>query len=222
MGDETTSSKPGPRLVQPDDDVAIKKPEEEFDLERFRAKRDPSIGSVATLLTALPHHPIAQAKDFVRLHSDQSAYWSPELCFVSVPVKGMKRDTLHIIDEEVAVRMLPGATILRFKLALASKPHDVFFLCQVPTENLDNSWNFTNVTACETAITSWVKATSRRAENVDGYLINHALSPKAFPDPKWPKQSLNELIKVTFAGRIITTDNHPGILRLLGDVQDVT
>src|SRR5215813_677028 len=124
MAPPPNPSKPGPRLVQPDEDIAIKK-SEEFSLERFRSKRDPSIGGVETLLTALP------------------------------------------------------------------------------TQNLDNAWNFTNVTACETAIHSWVKATSRRAENVDGYLINHAQSPKAFPEPKWPKQSLNELIKVTFAGRMI-------------------
>src|SRR5215471_12530277 len=89
MSSSDNPSKPGPRLVTPDTDVAIPKPPEEFSLERFRSKRDPSIGSVETLLTALPHHPIAQAKDFVRLHPDP-AYWSPELCFVSVPVKGMK------------------------------------------------------------------------------------------------------------------------------------
>jgi hypothetical protein len=133
----------------------------------------------------------------------------------------MKRDTIHIISEEIAVRKLPSGTLRRFKLALASKPHDAFFLCHVPTQNLDNVWNFTNVTACETAIGSWVKATSRRAENIDGYLINHAENPKAFPEPKWPKQSLNELITVTFAGRMIDSDNHPGLLRLLGDVQDL-
>jgi hypothetical protein len=222
MAPTDPTGKPGPRLVQPgDSDVAIEKPEE-FSLERFRVKRDPSIGGVATLLTALPHHPIAQAKDFVRVHPNRETHWSPELCFVSVPIKGMKRDTLHIIDEELALQWLPGATILRFRLALASKPHDVFFLCHVPTQNLDNTWNFTNVTACETAMTSWVKATSRRVENVDGYLIKHALSPKAFPDPKWPKQSLNELIKVTFTDRFITADNHPGLLRLLGNVQAIT
>src|SRR5262249_4638358 len=148
----------------------------------------------------------AQAKDFVRLHPDQENYWSHELYFVAVPIKGMKRDTLHIISEEIAVRKLPGGTIQRFRLALATKPHNVFFLCHVPTQNLDNPWNFTNITACETAIQSWVKATSRRAENVDGYLINHALSPKAFPEPKWPKQSLPELIEATFAGRMIEND----------------
>jgi hypothetical protein len=220
MSTPDNPSKPGPRLVI-DADVAIPKPDPAARLEKFRVTRDPSIGSVETLLTALPHHPIAQAKDFVRLHSNQESHWSAEFCFVSVPIRGMKRDTLHIISEEIALRKLPGADILRFKLALACKPHDVFFLCHVPTRNLDNSWNFTNVTACETAMSSWVKATSRRVENIDGYLINHALSPKAFPEPKWPKQSLAELIEATFAGRMIEKDNHPALLRLLGDVQDL-
>ena len=38
----------------------------------------------------------------MRLHPDEDAYWSPELCFVNVPIKGQKRDTLHLIDEELA------------------------------------------------------------------------------------------------------------------------
>jgi hypothetical protein len=79
-----------------------------------------------------------------------------------------------------------------------------------------------NVSACETAIGSWVKATSRRAEGVDAYLVSYAQSPKAFPDPKWPKQTLTELIEVTFAGRMITTNDHPALLRLLGDVQQIS
>jgi hypothetical protein len=31
------------------------------------------------------------------------------------------------------MRSLPSARILRFRLALAAKPGDVFFLCHVPT-----------------------------------------------------------------------------------------
>jgi hypothetical protein len=219
MSSADNPSKPTPRLVI-DADLAIPKPDPFFDLEKFRVKRDPTIGGVETLLTALPHHPIAQAKDFVRLHPDQTAYWSPQFCFVSVPIKGMKRDTLHVIDEDIGMRHVPGA-ILRFRLALASKPHDVFFLCHVPTQNLDNAWNFTNVTACETAMRAWIKATSRRAENIDGYLINYAESEKAFPPPKWPQQSLSELIKVTFAGRMIEGEDHPSLLRLRGAEQNL-
>jgi hypothetical protein len=212
--------KSGPRLVT-DPDPTIQKPSE-FSFEKFRSKRDPSIGGVATLLTALPHHSIKEANDYVRLHPDQENYWSPELCFVAVPVKGMKRDTLHIIDEEVAIRNgLPSGSIQRFRLALATKPHDVFFLCHVPSQNLDNVWNFTNLTACEMAITAWVKVTSRRAENIDGYHISYAESEKAFPPPNWPKQPLLEIVKVTFAGRIIEIDDHPGLLRLRGAEQDL-
>ena len=70
----------------------------------------------------LPHHNIAQAKDFVRLHPNEDTYWSPELCFVNVPIKGQKRDTLHLIDEDLAMRYLPSGRILRFRLVLATKP----------------------------------------------------------------------------------------------------
>jgi hypothetical protein len=214
------SKKPKLEVVGDGEDISIPKPKK-FSLDKFRSKQGPSIGGVETLQTALPHHSISQAKDFVRLHPNQETHWTPELCFVSVPIKGQKRDTLHMIDEEVALRRLDSATIQRFRLALASKPHDTFFFCHVPTQNLDNSWNHDNIMACETAMQSWIKVTSRRAENIDGYLIKHALNPKAFTEPKWPKQSLDDLLEVTFAGRMIESDDHPGLLRLLGDVQDL-
>jgi hypothetical protein len=169
MTTSDNQSKSGPRLVT-DEDLAIPKPDDPFaSLAKFRAKRDPIVGGVATLLTALPHHPIAQAKDFVRLHPDRENYWSPAMCFVPVPIKGQKRDTLHIIDDDIALRYLPGGRIIRMRLALASKPHDVFFLAHVPCENLDNSWNFTNLTGCEEATRTWVQLSSRKVEGVDAY-----------------------------------------------------
>jgi hypothetical protein len=147
--------------------------------------------------------------------------WSPELCFVNVPIKGQKRDTLHLIDEELAMRYLPSGKILRFRLALATKPHDVFFLCEVPTRNEDNSWNADNLLACEKAKTTWIMATSRKEEGVDGYKIDCAKDCDAFPAPKWPNQSLTELIDKTFAGRMIDCEDHPALLRLIGAKQSV-
>jgi hypothetical protein len=83
----------------PTDNVAqapIAKPSA-FNLDKFKSKRAAAMANVETLLTALPTHNIAQAKDFVRLHPDEINYWSDELCFVNVPIKGQKRDTLHLI-----------------------------------------------------------------------------------------------------------------------------
>jgi hypothetical protein len=195
--------------------LSIAKPEG-FSLDKFKSKRAAALANVETLQTALPHYPIAQAKDFVRLHPDEAAYWSPELCFVNVPIQGQKRDTLHLIDEDLGMRYLPSGRIIRHRLALATKPGNVFFLCHVPTRNADNSWNITNLQACEQAKRLWTSVSSRKEEGVDCYKIDNARDRDAFPEPKWPTQTLDELIGVTFTGRIIDRDDHPGLLRLLG------
>jgi len=202
------------------EEFSIAKPSA-FDLNKFVSKRSAASASVETLQTALPHHNIAQAKDFVRLHSNEETNWSPELCFVNVPIKGQKRDMLHLIEEGLATRYLPSARILHFRLAVASKPGDVFFLCHVPTRNLDNPWNASNLQACEQAKTHWTQATSRKEEGVDAYNIDFAKDVDAFPEPRWPTQSLVDLIAKTFAGRMIDAADHPGLLRLIGAKQSI-
>jgi len=203
-----------PEVEQP---ISIAKPDASSRLEKFKSKRKPTIENVQTLLTALPHHRIADALDFVRFHPNEELYWSMEMCFVNVPIQGQKRDLLHLIDEELAMRYLPSKKIKRFRLALATKPYDKFFLCHVPSQNLDNKYNETALLGCQQAKKFWVEVTSRREEGIDQYKINLARNQKAFPEPKWPSQTLDELIDVTFAGRMIEDENHPALLRLIGD-----
>jgi hypothetical protein len=126
-----------PALVKAVEDVVpIAKPGG-FDLNKFKSKR--ATANVETLQTGLAHHSISDAKDFVRLHPDEENYWSDELCFVSVPIKGQKRNTLHLIEEDLAMQYLPAGSIHRCRLALATKPYDTFFLCHVPSQNLITS-----------------------------------------------------------------------------------
>ena len=200
--------------------VAVAKPSG-FDLNKFKSKRADAIANVDTLQTGLPFNSMSQAKDFVRLHPDED-YWSPELCFVMVPIKGAKRDSLHLIEEDLAMQFLPSGKVLRFRMALASKPHDVFFLCRIPTRNLDNSWNRDNIAGCEQAKTLWTQATSRGEEGVDSYLLQAARDPDVFPEPNWPEQSLSDLIDRAFAGRTIVSEDHPALLRLIGGKQAVS
>jgi hypothetical protein len=201
--------------------VSIAKPST-FSLEKFKSKRAATVANVETLLTGLPDHNIAQAEDFVRLHPDEENYWSSELCFVSVPIKGQKRDTLHLIDEELAMKYLPSARIKRFRLALATKPNDVFFLCHIPTRNLKNKFNETALDGCEKAKTLWTEVTSRKDEGVEEYKVTFSKDHDAFPEPNWPKQSLDELILVTFKGRMIDREDHPALLRLTGAKQSTS
>jgi hypothetical protein len=215
-----TNSNPQPTI--PDEDPPsppLVKPSG-FSLDKFKTKRAVAAANVDTLPTALPHHPIAHAKDFTRLHPSDD-YWSPELCFVSVPIKGQKKDLLHLIDEDLALQFVSSGKVQRFALALATKPHDVFFLCHIPTRNTDNAWNLSNLQACSFARTRWVQASSRAEENVEAYKVDFAKDEDAFPEPKWPKLSLEQLIDVTFAGRVIDHETHPALLRLIGAKQDL-
>jgi len=213
---ESKMKPPGDENVMP-----IAKPTA-FSLDKFKSKRAAVVANVGTLQGALPHYPMAQARDFVRIHENEDAYWSPELCFVNVPIKGVKRDTTHLIDEDLGLTFLGNGKLLRFRLALATKPHDVFFLCHLPSQNLDNSWNMSVLTAAEQAKRLWVQVTSRKSEGVESYKIDFARDHDAFPEPRWPGQSLEELIGVAFNGRMITSDNDPALLRLIGAKQDMS
>jgi hypothetical protein len=206
---------------EPNIPVSIPKPEPgRPSLDRFKSKRDPNIAGVESLLTGLPHHSMSQAKDWVRVHPDED-YTSVELCFVNVPNKGQTRDTLHLIDEKIAMKYLPSGRVQRFRLALATKPHDAFFLCHVPTRNLDNKWNETALQGYEQAKTKWTQLTSRKEEGVEMYKIDSARNHDAFPEPNWPKQTLDELILATFTGLMIDREDHPGLLRLIGARQSL-
>ena len=127
-------------------DSKIENPPTGF-MDKFRSKRPPTIAGVETVLTALPILRVGEARDFFRVHPDEDNYASPELCFVHVPIKGVKNDVMHLIDEEIAVEHLSAAQILRRRLVLASKPHDVLFFLSLPTQNLDNQWNATALEA---------------------------------------------------------------------------
>jgi hypothetical protein len=191
-------------------------------LDKFKSKKKPSIGGLETAPTILGILKIGDTNDFVRLHPNEDEYWSDELCFVSVPIIGDKHDQLHLIDEEIAVRYLPAKKIKRFRLALATKPYDVFFLCQVPSVHLDNSWNNTALKACLQAKTHWVQVSSRKEENVEGYKCDKAKDADAFPEPKWLSPSLDDLIELSFHGAIIETDDHAGLRRVIGARQNLS
>jgi hypothetical protein len=222
--DAASGAAANPDTAKPEE-TSIPKPDGESKMSRFKSK---NLGreKVATQIAGLPHYSIAEAKDWVRLHPDEENFWSEELCFVSIPVPGQKRDMVHLIDSELASR-LPSGKIARFRLALACKPNDVFFLAHIPSQNLDNKWNETNVQGCEQAKTVWTQLTSRRDEGVEGYDISMSEAEqkgkKPFPNPNWEKvtkgKTIFDLILAAFAGRMITDETNPAWLRLIGDAQ---
>jgi hypothetical protein len=84
------------------------------------------------------------------------------------------------------------------------------------------SWNRSALRGCEIAKTTWIKVTSKKEEGSDTYTLTTAKDSDAFPDPKWPQQSIYELIGMAFGkDRSIDRENHPALLRLIGAKQSV-
>ena len=195
------------------DDMAIPKPPT-FDLDQF-ASDGPTMG-VKRLPMALPVRKFSDLKDFGRLHPDDEAYWSKPLALVGIPVKGQRHKVPHLIRTDLAEKHLPAPLINRRRLALGTDPEGKLFLCEVPCDNLDNAWNKSNLDACEYAKTRWVRADSKNDVGLEGYEISFPLSTKAFREPEWPAQPLSELIGIAFKERVIMSDDHPALLRLIG------
>jgi len=198
-----------------DEPVSIIKPSCKFDPRKFVSKRGAAV-AVEVLPTALPVLKLSEAKDFVMLHPDEENFWSSELCFVNVPAKGQKKDLLHLIDDDLAALTIPRKPLLRFRLALATKPYDIQFLAIVPSNNLDNDWNASNLRACEAAKAQWIEVFSLREENREGYGFSLAENQDAFPSPNWGTQNIWDSIGITFDGRAIEDANSDALKRLRG------
>ena len=193
-----------------------------FSLESFRSKKSVALSNVATLAAGLPHYKLSAAKDFVRTHPDEVNFWSDELCFINVTIQGQSKDTLHLINEDLALRYLEPSQILRFRLALATKPYDRFFLCHVPSQRLDNAWNESSLAGCIQAKALWTEAASLKDTGLDRYRLKSAQDATAFPEPTWPEQTLEQLIWLSFADFMILRHDHPALLRKIGAKQSLT
>jgi hypothetical protein len=192
----------------------IAKPKK-FSLARFKSDA-PLLPGVSGMVAAIPILKLGEVGDYFRLHPDETAYWTDELYLVNVPVKGMKKDMLHLIDKNIATKWLEPKKILRFRLALATKPYGIFFWARVPTTNLDNSWNESAFRAAHEAKEKWIEVFSRKEEGYDDYRWKPAIDQTAFPSPKWPVQPQEDLLEPTFAGKMIETEQDPALYRLIG------
>ena len=225
---EAAAVQPGvePTAERPSEPLSIEKPQDSG-LDRFKiANTGFGVGAVETLITGLPHYKMSEAKDWVRLHPDETNYWSAVMAFVNVPIQGQRKDTLHLIIPDLASRL--QRDIVQFLcLALATKPYDVFFLCHVPVRNLDNIWNSSNLDGCKQAKKFWTMAVSMKDKSAEGYHIMKSTSETEgrgppFPHPNWPADPLDKLIRATFEGRMITEATDPAWLRLVGDAQKLS
>ena len=122
------------------------------------------------------------------MHPSEDEYWTPRC--VSSRCRSRAPSATCCTPSTTISRcsICRPKKIKRLRLALATKPNNVFFWCSVPSQNLDNAYNADAIKACYKAQTHWIQALSRQAEKVEGYEIKFARDQDAFVAHEWPKR----------------------------------
>ncbi|MDA3971254.1 MAG: hypothetical protein PF442_07875 [Desulfobulbaceae bacterium] len=155
----------------------------------------------------LAHVPIRKPKknEFFRCHPDHT------LAPVGIVEDDIDRSEYLVSSPDIFQTISDLATMRALHLCISR--HGSIFLWprKLPGERA-MAWHSTAEKAAELATTEWV---NMRADTGAGmYRLMHPTAK--LPEPNWPDKSFTEIVKMAFEGRIISSESHCLVRRLLG------
>jgi hypothetical protein len=148
---------------------------------------------------------------FVRVHPDE-AYR------LQTPVIELKEEReTYLVAPTLWAELAGEATFSPRVIYTAVNRQGVVFLWPVrlpgPDGKIDD-WNRSALEAAKRAEKNWVRITANMS--LGAYDVFEATAN--LPEPQWPQQTLQELLKVGFKGRLIDSTEHPVLRKLRGEV----
>jgi hypothetical protein len=119
----------------------------------------------------------------------------------------------YIVTPRIAAAF--RAEIRRAELRFAINRQGTVFLWRVPAPDPDareNLWNTTHRIAADEARSKWIRMVSNRSLGAYDIYDNKV----DFGDPEWPDYTLEKLLEVAFAGRLIEDPDHILLKQLMG------
>jgi hypothetical protein len=158
------------------------------------------------ILTAVPVRK-PNAKEWVRSHP------SDDFSVTVALLEDAEGNPPYVVAPAIAAAF--RAEVRRAELRLAINRQGTVFLWRLPAADPDareNLWNTTHRIAADEAKTKWIRMVSNR--NLGAYDI-HEVSVDVV-DPEWPDYTLEKLLEVAFAGRLIADPDHILLKQLIG------
>jgi hypothetical protein len=146
-------------------------------------------------------------QDFVRVHADPAYHAN----FAMIDLRDDRED--YLVQPHV-VPQLPGEVVFKTVFTAVNR-QGVVFLWPVRLPNADdkqNAWWQSAREAAEMAMAKWLRM--RANMSLGAYEITIAESE--IPEPEWPQESFEELLRIAYRGRLITDLDHPVVKRLRG------
>jgi hypothetical protein len=178
-----------------------------FDLDNLRLSQNfVDTAGVKKLLTTVPVHK-PNPQDFVRVHP------SPDYR-MNAPMLELKSDREEYIIARPVMPELAGEFACK-TLFTAINRQRVVFLWPVRLPDPDGrpmEWWRSAREAAELAMTRWLRVKANI--NLGAYEMTTAQS--VMSEPEWPDVSFQEIIRLAFRDRLVTSLDHPVIKRLRG------
>jgi hypothetical protein len=182
-------------------------PSEEFDLNGLRLSQSfTETAGVKKLLRTVPvrkPHP----QDYVRVHPNADY----RADFAMIELKDEREE--YIVRGRDLIGELTGEIMPKTLFTAISRQGVVFLWpVRLPVEGKQMEWHRSMREAAEIGVKQWVRVKANMS--LGAYEMSVAESTMA--EPIWPEVTFQELIKLAFRDRLISTIDHPVIKRLRG------
>jgi hypothetical protein len=178
-----------------------------YDLSNLRLDQSfVESAGVKRLLTSVPVRK-PNPQDFIRAHP------GPEYRAALAIIELRDDRETYLVVPSVA-RDLPGEFVMA-NVYTAMNRQGVVQLWPVRLPAVDGrvlEWHRSAAEAAELAMQKWVRVKANMS--LGAYEIFEATS--TIPDPEWPEQSFQDLLRIAFRDRLIDSLGHPVIKRLRG------
>ena len=180
-----------------------------FDPSRLRLSQNfaGSVGVKKALLTVPVRKPGRQ--DFIRVHSD--ATYRLETAVLELKEE---RET-YLVDPDIW-HELPGEIVPKVLFTTINRQNVLtLWPIRLPGEDgRHDEWNRSALEAAEMAQKRWIRVAANMG--LGAYEVFEAVSN--LPEPEWPEVEFQEILRIGFKDRFITSLDHPVVRRLQGEM----
>lgn len=178
-----------------------------FELERLRLPQDcPNTIGVRRRLVAIPVRK-PQAQEFIRVLPEQ------QLATALLEVKN-ERDGYYLVDPDIRDEIRSECRWSCLVLAVNRLGSAFLWPLRLPNDERRDLWASSALEAAQLGQKRWVRV---RADMSSGaYAVFEAVGELG--EPAWPDKSFQELVKLAFRDRHITSLDHPALRKLRGEL----
>lgn len=166
--------------------------------------------SAKKILTTVPVGKPGKGR-FFRTHADDAQTME------ALIYEDKEQSDIYIVSPQVG-HLLESLT-RRVRIYVTVDRADNPFLVPVPLPDADgtrNRWHDSLEKAVIHGKKAWIRIGANKATG--SYEVFEATQSASIPAPSWPDESIESLVEIAFAGKMILDENHPVVDSLLGRV----